>query len=443
VPDTPGTAKFPLVIIGHGQHRAVNGESKEVLSYKGYEKLQDHLATNGIASFSINLFFVNLFENNEQSPFKKLALDFNQRILHFFLHLKLLRILAGEPLSEPSSSDEFPIKFLDGSVLKNITEVLGNTTSPNAELTVLRNALANRIDFGKVGFMGHSRGADAVARVPAYFYKGTTPAEPTFPVHPEVDRRIKKLSGQIGKPEQDTIKCILALEPTAMKNEVDPRAHGYVIDNKKTMFFLGTGTHDEDVSLDAVSMYEHPVCHKAMVTINGATHYRFNSIWADDYHGHDFDDKRTTAHRFSKEQHGRILELFGACFIGTLTKDASQLLIHKETEFPSNVVSRADLQCAWKFSFPFESDSTITELDASITALSSKDLTTSAFKFEQEITTFYLEKSNAGTFTLTLPVDTALGEPLPLLGQFSFRFAKGFDLSFKPDHRRKNHHTVV
>ena len=231
LPDAALPGKCPLVLIGHGNHTgyaAINGEDtpptesskgvykitvldNQVPSYIGYQKFQNTLAENGIASYSINLNIVNTLDNNEQKAFDKMALDFNQRILLCFLHLKLLTIIAGEPLA----GDEFPIRFLEGTAFKNIKDAL--QTSTHTGLMRLKTALQGKIDFTKLGFMGHSRGADAVSRVPAYFFKDATLADPSFPIHKEVNSRIKKLSEQIGKPVQDNIKCILALEPTATK----------------------------------------------------------------------------------------------------------------------------------------------------------------------------------------------------------------------------------
>jgi hypothetical protein len=264
LPDATLTGKFSLVMIGHGNYTGyadissiaptestqgrvtITVRDRQIPSYMGYAEFQETLAGKGIASYSINLNIVNTLDNNEHNPFEKMALDFNQRMLLFFLHLKLLKILAGEPLA----SDEFPIRFLDGTVFKKLTDAL--QTSTHTGLIGLKAALQGKLDFTKLGFMGHSRGADAVSRIPAYFFKGATLTDPSFPVNQEVNSRIKKLSEQIGKPAQNSIKCILALEPTATKKaegDPDPDKHGYVIESQETMYFVGLGTHDEDVRL--------------------------------------------------------------------------------------------------------------------------------------------------------------------------------------------------
>src|SRR5262249_19972207 len=145
LPDTI-VGKCPLVMIGHGNHTGYailddqthkpEGTSKgkyvitvldshsQVPSFIGYKEFQKTLAENGIASYSINLNIVNTLDNNENNGFRKLALDVNQRILLFFLHLKLLKLLSGETLA----GDEFPIQFLEGTVFKNIKDALQTST---------------------------------------------------------------------------------------------------------------------------------------------------------------------------------------------------------------------------------------------------------------------------------------------------------------------------
>lgn len=467
VPSVPAaTGKYPLLIIGHGNHTGyflTSDHKPDTInpqgffditildpprpSYRGYEDFQDHLATRGIASYSINLNIVNSpFDNQEPLPFNRQALDFNQRILLFFLNLKLLKILAGETITIPPTGDEFPIKFFNGTSLLNINDALNSLTpSSTSQLSLLRNALSNKIDFTRLGFMGHSRGADAVSRVSAYFFKGNTLNDPSFPFNPEVNSRIKKLAVQIGSPQQDTIKSILALEPTAAKNDDDPDKHGYIIDNSQTVYFVGVGTHDEDVSFDAVRIYEYPQCSKVMIAINGATHKRFNSVWAQDEGTDEFGDKTVQVHLIPKDQHRDILKtVFGTCFTTTLGSNLRDLLYFtKEIRFPINLPAGIDIQAAWKFGFPLQlSASTLDSLDTKVTGLSSESLKSSSFQFEQDISAFYKEKDNTETFPVKIPVTPGTQEDLSRFTHFSFRFAKGYSLSSHPDHIEKKNFTM-
>lgn len=449
--------KHPMVLIGHGNHdgyvsiKTINatpstpqGEfeitvlEKQIPSFVGYqgvfppfvhEGFQKTLAAKGIASYSINLNIVNALDNNEhaldnneQKLFKKYALDFNQRILLFFLHLKLLKIIAGEPVT----GDELPIRFFEGPGFKNLQDALQSST--HQKLIQLKAALQGKVDFTKLGFMGHSRGADAVSRVPAYFFNGTTLPNPTFPTNPEVDSRIRTLSEQIGRPQQEVIKCILALEPTAWINEEKPDNHGYVIDNNQTMYFVVVGTHDEDVSMDPVRIYEFPGCPKVMIAVNGATHKRFNSVWAMRKNKKEkFDELEAEA--LSIEQHASLLNsVCGSCFTGTLGGNPSDLLpFTKKTDFVIDLPLGIDFQSAWKFGFPFAANTPV-NLDNNVTSTSQESIKGQGYDFEQELTAFFIEKNNEGTVTIRIPINPNTGEKLSNFNHFSFRFAKGFDV---------------
>jgi hypothetical protein len=459
LPDPAVTGKYPLTVIGHGNFTAYadiisdpkpDGTNKgrfkitirdqQVPSYIGYEDLQVTLAEKGIASYSINLNIVNTLGNNEHKPFEKLALDFNQRILLFFLHLKLLKLFAGDPIT----GDEFPIRFFEGGAFKNITDAF--QTSTNAGLVALKTAMQGKLDFSKLGFMGHSRGADAVTRIPAYFFKGATLADVSFPTHTEVNTRIKKLSEQIGKPSQNNIKCILALEPTAIKNADDTSKHGYIIDNNQTMFFAGVGTHDEDVSLDPVRIYEFPVSPKAMIAINGASHKRFNTVWAQSKDPDEFGKPPVSTHLLNLDQHKEILQVvYGSCLTATLANQASDFLYFtKERKFPIKLANVIDIQCAWKYGFPFDNPAPVMkDLDTKVTEPDLENLRSTSFAFEQDISAFLEERENAGIFTIIIPIDpSSATENLSNYTHFSFRFAKGYNLSSNPDRKEEKNFTI-
>ena len=476
LPD-PMVGKCPLVMIGHGNHdgyaklnhtehkpsqdmqgNIIKGKwlisvfDQEVESFRGYEgfqtappdsrivDFQNTLAENGIVSYSINLNIVNDLDNNEHTGFEKIALDVNQRILLFFLHLKLLKIIAGEALD----GDEFPIRFLEGTVFKNIKDAL--QTSTHTGLMGLKTALQGKIDFTKLGFMGHSRGADAVTRIPAYFFKGATLADPSFPVNEEVNRRIQSLSKQIGKPSQDSIKCILALEPVASVNEGKPSDHGYIIKSQHTMFFVGLGTHDEDVTFDPVRIYEHPSCPKAMIAINGASHFRFNNVWAAPWElakkvPEILEEENKKLNLLSLKQHKEILsDVYGSCFTATLANQSSGFeWFTKAREFPIKLPNA--IQCAWKFGFPLGNPiPVLKDLDDKITEPDSQNLEE---PFEQHISAFLEKRENAGIFSLKIPINPASNEEnLSKYTHFSFRFAKGFDLSTYPDRTEEKNFTI-
>jgi hypothetical protein len=460
LPDNPPAAgKYPLVIILHGNHTGfatidyrthkpsgsdpgrilINMVDPQRPSYKGYTEFQNTLAECGIASYSINLNIVNSLENSEHTPFEKLALDVNQRILLFFLHLKLLKLVANDPLT----GDNFPIRFLDGTTFTKLKDVL--QTSTHEGLMRLKAAAEGLLEFTKLGVMGHSRGADAVSRIHAYCLKGAAPAEVTFPKNKQVDGRIKDLSQQT-RPQQDHIKSILALEPVAAKKEGASDTAGYVIDNRQTMFFVGMGTHDEDVTLDPVRIYEHPVCPKAMVVINGATHKRFNTIWAASKDPKDFTNEPVKIHLLDIPQHTDILKnVYSKCFTATLGNTPADFLpFTKQTKFPVTLPKANNIQCAWEFGFPFANATPeMKDLDTMVSGIGTDDLDDVSSAFEQEISAFVEKRENEGIFVVKIPINPASAtEKLSNYTHFSFRFAKGFDLSKKPERIEQKNFTI-
>lgn len=449
MPPATFTGKVPLVMIGHGNHKSlvtiaavddlpnkpkltftVLPETDRILSYDGYSKLQETLATQGIASYSIDLNIVNVLRNNAPNGFESQALDFNQRILLFFHHLKLLKTLAVEPVAEPTGPDALPLRFFNGTSFVNLKDELAGFPS-NPTLVTLQAALANRIDFTKLGFMGHSRGADAVSRIPAYFHKTTPFIDPDFPKHIEVNKRIKNLCVQVGSPLQDHIKSILALQPTAVVNLSEPAEHGYIIDNQQTMFFVGLGTHDEDVSLDPVRIYEYPTCPKAMIVLNGASHKGFNTLWAKDSDEEPLIRKTVKVRLLKYDKQAEILSaVFAPCFTATLTSKASDLKYFTgEGIYPVTLNGLIDIQRAWKFGFPFGSPNVMNGLDAKVTGITKSSVRSTGFKFEQDINAFTETRQNEGIFTIPIPLDfTSDSENLSKHTHFSFRYARGYNL---------------
>jgi len=471
LPENIGADKVPLVLIGHGIYLGHFGIStnrnstelvvtrytdypkwksrmgKEVLSYKGYYELQLHLQKKGIASYSINLNIVNDLWNKEVNEdwddsqiFNAMALDFNQRIFLFFLHLMLLKILAGESVNIPAQ-DEYPIKYFinkepKNKELKNLDKALelSETSADPAlqELKILRNELAEKINFEKLGFMGHSRGADAVSRIFSYFYKDADLPIPTFPVNNVLHSRTKKITEYIGKPKQDFIKSIVALEPTIPINGNKPADHGYVIDNDQTMFFAVAGALDEDVTIDAISIYEYPECPKAMIVIKKANHKRFNSVWAVS-ENKQYIAKAEKHNLISKEQHTNISKIvFGHCFTATLTKPEDFLFL---TEKKSKLLDDyADFQFSWEFGYPFQTRTgpkVLMDLK-NVVGPQKKDLVDLDDIFIQNNIkdVFYIESDNSKNFTIEIPIKPNLDdENLSKYTHFSFRFAKENDSS--------------
>ena len=450
----------PLVLIGHGQALVFKDSTdNEILSYTGYQVLQKQLAKCGIASYSINLNIVNaLSDNNESSQFNKYALDNNQRVLLFFLHLMLLKIIAGEPVSIPAK-DEYRIKFLRDNKLKKLDEEF-KLSSIDPALQELRDEL-KIIDFEKLGFMGHSRGADAVSRIPAYFYKKpTSPDEEatspgaTFPVNDEVDIRIKEIAKLIGKPQQDFIKCILALQPVSEKNPDPSKPHGYVIDNAQTMYFVVSSTHDETVTLDPIRIYEYPSCPKAMIVIKNATHSMFNSVWRALTPNRETIKERIgddMPRLLCKDDHDKISKnLFASCFDATMNDKFLHYILLRHSFLTDILKMRQSQpskiwQAAWEYGFPTDGDPDVfKKLDDKLKAngVPEEQLKALDYPFEQEdIKAFFIEiqEDNLENHTIKIPLDpTNVEENLSTYSHFSFRFAKGFKTNLETNKESKN-----
>ncbi len=483
VPDEPINAKYPLVVIGHGNaisffdltgtpNDPIAVRSDEVLSYKGYQVLQNYLAENNIASYSINLNFVNTFF---QAPF-----DFYQRIQIFFLHLLMLKIIAAEPHSAPdTNSADYPFKFFDGGASEKLGEILTSslTTAAVQRLKGLRTIIQDKIDFTNLGLMGHSRGADAVSRMFNYFSDGATVQGATIPINDKLDERIKDTVGWLNNPLQEHIKCILALEPVDLAFETDGSGNA-VVDainslvpvpqfeiNSETTFYLAVaGTHDEDVTSDAIRIYEYPNCPKAMYFIHGATHVRFNSIWrklpiqpAGTPDINDTIGRQSVVRIISNSGHDKISrKVFGNAFIATM-KDVPLNFLYFTHDKRIPIDLRLDLHRAWRFSYPIDEDIfpviSIKSLDdkfvnpllnkggGALEVVEKKQLRgvntnlqdfrppSVDFNFEQTIEAFYIIKENSKIFSIQIPIDPSTDEKLSLYTHFSFRFAKGYDVT--------------
>lgn len=463
VPVISSTENVPFVLIGHGNAlsyfapRTIDTLLPDpVLSYTGYEVLQNELGRNGIASLSINLNIVNAIGSTN---------DFYHRIQLFFLHFLLMKYLSGESVTIPGS-DPHPIKFLVGTELKTMEEALTMADTPGSDtalqgLQSLKTSLNGKIDFTKLGFMGHSRGASAVSRIFEYFFTGSTAGQASseFAVNPELDNTIITLVDYAGRPVKDHVKCIFALQPdeTTCKIESD-----------QTMFFVVAGSHDEDVGGRAASIYESVDAPKVMMFVHGGTHTRFNYAWRSLTGSisriNDIIAGDPVVRILSNQKHDEISRVvFSSFFRATLKNDTTQFLyFSRDVRYPI----RIDIQRAWNFGLPFQAlpnawkkfDDDLMNTDIlNATGTGAPDVTlpfksssssytssgsgTNTLELDVNLNLFgsdthlyldftdqtfsaflYLKNRNADTATLTIPVSIDLGD----YTHFSFRFAKWY-----------------
>lgn len=242
-----GKDRLPIVILIHGNHEAVvfnlvdtggarrtvvtlsgntltfiparaTGVTFEVPNHLGYTNLQEHLATQGIVSVSIDTNAAN--------------------------ELNSLMAFRGE---------------LGLAMLDHLRELDKDAKSP----------LHRRLDFTRVGIIGHSRGGDAVAILAAKNSR----------------RKVKERYG---------IRSVVQIAPTDFTGMTNAalRMNTPVTDSYLVVY----GSHDGDVSgaFDPAELsqawgfggtgfrhYDRSGTQRAMVFIHGATHNRFNSVWID------------------------------------------------------------------------------------------------------------------------------------------------------------------
>lgn len=208
-----GEGPFPVVLMVHGNH------TMEYLSTSGYDYLGEQLASYGMIAISVDEDFIN-YSNVFGSPNR----NYELRAWIMMQHLaELQRLNASE-----------------GSILHG------------------------KIDFDRVGLMGHSRGGQAVAMVADYEHFFTA----------EEDAELLEAMKEI------SIQGIVAIAPT-------DRA----IDNKRAnlkdlSYLLIHGARDADVNDFSNekqfyrTTYSQGVDHfKASVYIERANHTQFNSDW--------------------------------------------------------------------------------------------------------------------------------------------------------------------
>ncbi|MFF2623725.1 alpha/beta hydrolase [Oerskovia jenensis] len=167
------------------------------------------------------------------------------------------------------------------------------------------SVFAGRLDFNRVGLMGHSRGGDAVVTVPTVI-------------------------GSIGV----TIRAVLALAPTNFRywaglstiapsgyafSTILPASDGDVVDNNGAQFY--------DQSL--------PGPYTSQVYVHSANHNFFNREWS-------FDDGITPV--FARGTHERVLTVYGsALFRSTLFGDGSESYLVERTKPVGVPVQAVDL----------------------------------------------------------------------------------------------------
>lgn len=241
-----GTNRFPVVVVIHGQHTAIDfnltdtggprrtvpdgsggtvtliparaSVAFEVPNHLGYTNLQEHLAQQGIVSVSIDTNAANV--------------------------LGSLTAFRAE---------------LGLAMLDHLRALDRDATSP----------LHGRLDFTRVGVVGHSRGGDAVATLAARNTR--RPVERRFGIRSVVQIAPTDFTGMTRGPVRmnttvtDSYLVVYGSHDGDVSGRFDPA------DLSQGWGFVGTGFRH----------YDRSGTQRAMVFIHGATHNRFNSVWID------------------------------------------------------------------------------------------------------------------------------------------------------------------
>lgn len=211
-----GSHRFPVALLLHGNHQYWDG-TKQVPNHEGYTYLQQDLAWNGIVSVSVDTNFANA--------------------------------LGGSSLIEMRA--EIALAALDA------LRALDRDAS---------SRFHKRLDFSKVGLMGHSRGGDAVVRAAI-----RNAARPTA--------------------ERFGIKAVCSLAPTDFTGTTSPTSVLRLTPNHTPFYLVVYGGLDGDVAgWDGATglagtgyrHYDRATTQKAMVFLDHCNHNRFNDVWGFD-----------------------------------------------------------------------------------------------------------------------------------------------------------------
>ncbi|MEM0995725.1 MAG: hypothetical protein AAGN35_01540 [Bacteroidota bacterium] len=471
-------AAYPVAAIIHGQAPSYvprTAPTSQTLSYRGYRYLQRYLGDHGVASLSADVNFANYMNDGGHDEFQE-----QYRLQTTFLIMAMLRQVAGNPLS---IGQLIFVKKSDGNIIP-LHEALAlegrlPIGSPEARLRSLKSALDGKLNFGKLGFMGHSRGATAVQLVQPFFMprNGTAPSNYTNPVtstfftlprtpgpynrnsminhlsfETSLDtsnhlyHRLMDCMALLGSPSLTALKTVVALQPP----------DNLTLFNSTGTFFLAVAsTHDNDVNEDSFNSYEDAGCPKAMVFSHGASHGRFNSVWRR------LPDLRRSINRdvrgqspirmLSNRGHENLAKAaIGNAFLAGLNDEHHRYGFYTgELRAPS---IRQDIERAWKFPYPFDSPPALNLLDnGNITAVNtttgaSVAIQTVAELDDEIVDGNFVFANQVGVKAFTRPATEGLTIRIPIAAtdrliaktHFSFRYTKSYNPRNESERRNVN-----
>lgn len=465
LPTDQGDGPFPLAVLIHGNARSFypsDAPTREVPSYRGYRYLQKYLAERGVASVSVNVNLINFWGSGGHPD-----LEYQYRLQLAFLVMGMLAQVGGSPVT---TGQLIFLKKTDDSIapLHEALELEGSfsSRSPEGRLRILKTAIEGKIDFTKLGFMGHSRGGTAVQFMQPFFgpRTGTAPTDYTGIINSTFSN-LSRVSGPynsnplishnsgntvqtsahlfhrnkdcielFGDPGASAIKTIVALQPEKKLT---------LLNSLTTFFLVIASSHDGDVQEDAFNSYDDVNAPKAMIYSHGASHGRFNSVWRRlDYVRRDINRDimgQSPIRMLSNRGH----EELGKATMGNTFLAALKGEDHRFGLYTGEVRAslRQDIERAWKFPFPFTDPPKMRVLDGN--AITATDITTSTAVTIRSVTKLHNELVNSnniyandvGVKAFTRPAANPLLIRIPVTSadkmvtrtHFSFRYTKLYD----------------
>jgi len=262
-----GDGPFPLVLIVHGNH------SMYEYSDPGYQYLGELLASRGMILVSVDENFINGGIRQENDARGWLLLE----------HLaQWERWNAGVP--DPADEDE---------------DDEGDEDAAAADPA--DNPFFGKVDMGRIGIMGHSRGGEAVAVAAAFNRLPYYPDDATVPFDYGFD-----------------IGAVVAIAP--VMGQYQPG--GRYTDMRDVNYFVIHGANDGDVSsFNGAGQYEHAwfsgdeYRFKSSVYVMGANHGQFNQVWGSWDSGAPFGRTLNTKALIPETDQRKIGEVFISAFL--------------------------------------------------------------------------------------------------------------------------------
>jgi dienelactone hydrolase len=281
-----GDGPFPLVLIVHGNH------SMYEYSDPGYRYLGELLASRGFILVSVDENFINGSIRAENDARGWLLLE----------HLQQWR------------------RWNDGSATtRDEPAAAGETTAADAPLTAAApgpagtdNPFAGKVDLGRIGLIGHSRGGEAVAVAAAFN---------TLPHYPDDASVLFDYGFDIG--------AVIAIAP--VMGQYQPG--GRFTDLHDVNYFVLHGANDGDVSsFNGAGQYEHvhfrgdSYRFKASLYVMGANHGQFNQVWGSWDSGAPFGRTLSTRSLIPEPDQRKIAEVYISTFLEATLRDRTGYL---------------------------------------------------------------------------------------------------------------------